>query len=49
MPLQSLRIQRGDIKTTDLGQRLNQVKCAITQESVKYKNKILTKEIFAQV
>lgn len=38
-----------DIKSTDFSQQLNQVKYAITQESVKYQNKILTEMLFSQV
>lgn len=35
--------------TIQKGSTLNQVKCAITQESVKYQNKILTEMLFSQL
>lgn len=54
MPVQSSKMhnsKRVDIKTTDLScfNNENRVKCAITQESVKYQNKLLMEMLFTQV
>jgi len=40
--------READIRITGLSLRDTQVKCAITQESVKYQNKLLTEMLFSQ-